>query len=73
MNGSDYIFREYPKLLTTPRGPVIVRSIAEEHALRDTPSVAPDRMEKPTSVLALPTAQTQVFPTCSMRGSPARR
>jgi hypothetical protein len=30
MNGSDYIYREYPKMLTTSRGLVIVHSIAEE-------------------------------------------
>jgi hypothetical protein len=50
MNRSDYVYREYPKLLTTPRGPVIVRSIAEERALIETPSVEPDTAEAPRPV-----------------------
>lgn len=45
MNRSNYIYREYPKLLTTPGGLVIVQNIAEERAVTATASVTSDTPE----------------------------
>jgi hypothetical protein len=59
MNRSDYIYREFPKFLTSPRGPVIVHSIAEERALVETPSVEPDTAAAPRPDRVQPTAKTQ--------------
>jgi hypothetical protein len=58
MNRSNYIYREYPKLLTTPDGLVIVQNIAEERAVRGTSPVTSDTAEA-EPVGALPTSETQ--------------
>jgi hypothetical protein len=58
MNRSTYIYREYPKLLTTPDGLVIVQNIAEERAITATASFASDTPEG-ARVGALLTSETQ--------------
>jgi hypothetical protein len=55
MNRSAY-YREYPKVLPTPNGPVNVNNIGEERAFTGTVPVAPDRAEAREPVGALPTA-----------------
>src|SRR5712691_11833979 len=54
MNRSTY-FREYPKVLPTPNGPVIVYSIGEECAI----TIASHRAGAHEPVRALPTAEAQ--------------
>jgi hypothetical protein len=58
MNRLDYIYREYPKMLTTLDGPVIVHSIDEECAITATASVTSDTPEG-ARVGALLTSETQ--------------
>jgi hypothetical protein len=59
MNRSNYIYREYPKMLMTLDGLVIVQGIDEERAIMGTASVASDTAEAQEAVGALPTAETQ--------------